>query len=328
MAKKQIKKKFNIKLKKLVGKPKQKIQKPRVLKSLKDEPDRNLENPKLNFLRDVSVIVVGKNTGPVIDLLFNKTNVNEFLIAERLELTINQARNILYKLSDKGLVSFIRKKDKKKGWYTYFWTLNDEKALLLLKDITKKEIDQFEHQLKSRQVKQFYFCKTCSYELTEEKAMVHNFTCPECGEVYELKDNKNAINELNSQLNKLKRRLHGINNEVRIIDEYRAKMKEKEIRKIQREKEKKKKDKQQQRAKLKKAEKNKLLKNSKKPKESKKKAKTKLKSKKKLSKKDKKLKKSKKSKKKLLKKKTKKSLLARPGVAKLKSKKPKKIKKR
>ena len=50
----------------------------------------------------------------IVDLLYGKANVNEFLIAKKLNVTINQARNILYKLGDEGLVSFIRKKDKKK----------------------------------------------------------------------------------------------------------------------------------------------------------------------------------------------------------------------
>src|SRR3989344_2201535 len=66
----------------------------------------------------------------LVEILFKKKNVNEFNIAKKLQLTINQTRNILYKLGDDGLVSFIRKKDNKKGgWYTYFWTLETEKGL-------------------------------------------------------------------------------------------------------------------------------------------------------------------------------------------------------
>ena len=52
------------------------------------------------FLRDVVTIAVAKYAEPIADLLNNKKHVNEFLIAKKLDLTINQTRNILYKLSD------------------------------------------------------------------------------------------------------------------------------------------------------------------------------------------------------------------------------------
>jgi len=66
------------------------------------------------FLKEVVVITVGKQAEPIADLLNAKKHVNEFIIAKKLGLTINQTRNILYKISNSGLVSFIRKKDKKK----------------------------------------------------------------------------------------------------------------------------------------------------------------------------------------------------------------------
>src|SRR3989344_3881544 len=174
---------------------------------------------KIEFLRDIAAMVAGKNAGQIVDLLSDKKNVNEFIIAKKLGLTINQARNILYKLSDEGLVSFIRKKDRKKGWYTYFWTFNTDKALILLQKHISKEIEQLEYQLKSREQKRFYICKTCNTEVTEETALLHNFICPECGEVYELNDNKKAISEIHSTMNKLKRQLEEINKEVGIVEE-------------------------------------------------------------------------------------------------------------
>src|SRR3989339_1789065 len=100
------------------------------------------------FLREVVVIAVGKQAEGIVDLLNSKKYVNEFILAKKLNLTINQTRNILYKLSDDGLVSSTRKKDKKKGWYTYFWTFNIDRALLLLQKGLRNEIEQLEHQLK------------------------------------------------------------------------------------------------------------------------------------------------------------------------------------
>src|SRR3990172_1545143 len=104
----------------------------------------------------------------IVDLLDEQKYINEFVIAKKLGLTINQVRNILYKISDYGLVSSIRKKDKKKGWYTYFWKIEILKALEFLRENLIKKIDNIEHQVKSREMKRFYACPRCHLELTEE----------------------------------------------------------------------------------------------------------------------------------------------------------------
>lgn len=57
------------------------------------------------FLKEVVVIVVGRPVEEIVDLLDSKKHVNEFIIAKKMDITINQTRNILYKLSDSGLVS-------------------------------------------------------------------------------------------------------------------------------------------------------------------------------------------------------------------------------
>ena len=62
------------------------------------------------FLKEIIVSIAGKQAETIIDLLDGKKYINEFIIAKKLNLTINQTRNILYKISDHGLVSFIRKK--------------------------------------------------------------------------------------------------------------------------------------------------------------------------------------------------------------------------
>ena len=73
---------------------------------------------QVKFLKSIVEHLINKQSVLIVDLLVNKKDVNEFLIAKKLELTINQTRNILYRLSDYGLVSFIRKKDKHIGQKT------------------------------------------------------------------------------------------------------------------------------------------------------------------------------------------------------------------
>ena len=191
---------------------------------------------QIKLLRDVIGKISGKNSIELADILSNKKNVNEFLIAKKLKLTINQTRRILYRLSDFGLVSFIRKKDKRKGWYTYFWTLNIGRALKILHKELNEEINQLEHQLKSRQVKRFYVCKTCGNEVNEETALLNDFMCKECGMVYELNESKKVINELNSRIAFLKKEKEDTEREIKIIEEKEEKAKKRREKKVANEK--------------------------------------------------------------------------------------------
>lgn len=140
------------------------------------------------LLKQVVGSIAGASSGGLVDLLYGKKNVNEFLIAKKLNLTINQTRNILYKLADEGLVSFIRKKDSKKGgWYTYFWTLNSGKSLIKFKETLTHEIDKLQQQLSLKRDGRFFVCENCALEFDEENALAHNYSCPECGEVLDRK---------------------------------------------------------------------------------------------------------------------------------------------
>ena len=174
---------------------------------------------QIKLLKEVIGEITGKPASEIVDLLFGKKDVNEFLIAKKLKLTINQTRNILYKLSDNGIVSFTRKKDKRKGWYIYFWTLDILKSLELLENKLLKEIKHQGEQLKSRKTKRFYFCKTCNVEVGEETALLNNFTCLECGQIYSLAENDKIIKEIENKINKLRTQLNIINEEKRKLAE-------------------------------------------------------------------------------------------------------------
>ncbi len=183
------------------------------------------------FLGEVLVIIAGKQAEELSNLLNDKKYINEFSIAKKMDLTINQTRNLLYKISDFGLVSFIRKKDKKKGWYTYFWKIETLKCLEFLKNILLKKIGQFTHQIKSRETKRFYICERCNIEFNEENALLHNFTCNECGDIFVTKDNTKLLRELNKRLDKLKRELELVNEEIDIENKKIEKRKLKELKK-------------------------------------------------------------------------------------------------
>jgi len=167
-----------------------------------------------NLLKEVISLIAGKPAEEIVGILDTQKYINEFVIAKKLNLTINQARNILYKISDYGLVSSIRKKDKRKGWYTYFWKIEILKALEFLRENLLKKIDNAEHQIKSRETKRFYVCERCHIELSEENALISNFTCNECGAILSLKDNAKLVRDLRRNREKLERDLKIVDEEI------------------------------------------------------------------------------------------------------------------
>jgi len=198
---------------------------------------------QVKLLHDLVDEMAGMGAGNIVEILFNKKDVNEFLIAKKMNLTINQVRNILYKLSADGLVGFIRKKDKRKGWYIYYWTLETEKCLVRLEQSLLKKIDELKLLLHSRETRRFYKCKSCGIEVGEEKALEHGFTCEECAEVYELSDNSSSIRDVKAKITRTERDLKTIQDEISNIREKQNKKKIRTEKKDKKAKEKLKKNK-------------------------------------------------------------------------------------
>ena len=210
------------------------------------------------FLKEAVSMVVGKASEDIADLLNSKKHVNEFLISKKMEITINQTRNLLYKLSEKGIVSSIRKKDKRKGWYTYFWKIEIAKTLAFIKNSTEKRKQKILEQLNNRKTKQYYICERCNIEFDEAKALLMDFTCNECGGIFTLEDNTKLIKDLSRNLEKYDLKISEINVEVEKEAERLGKIREKEEAKKALEKAQKRAAKKKERDRLAKKEKKKL----------------------------------------------------------------------
>ncbi|MFZ1970597.1 MAG: hypothetical protein WAU65_00225 [Candidatus Nanoarchaeia archaeon] len=166
------------------------------------------------LIKEVFAEVAGKSSELLVDFLDDKKYMNEFLIAKKLDLPINQGRNVLYKLSEHGLVSSTRKKDKKKGWYTYSWKIEELRCLEFLRNLLLKKIEQIKNQIKNRETREFYVCENCHVEFNEENALIHDFTCPECGRILERKDNTKLLREFHKNLENFESVLKNIEEEI------------------------------------------------------------------------------------------------------------------
>jgi len=163
-----------------------------------------------SFSKTVARRIAGKPGEDVIELLFDKDNFNEFKIAEKLKKNINEVRNILYKLSSFNVISSTRKKDKRKGWYTYFWTFDRVKALGVLLKLKEQEYFNLDHILKSRITKNFYYCESDGIEMSEETALNHNFSCPECSQLLTPVNEEKKVKEITQKVDLAKKEIEEI----------------------------------------------------------------------------------------------------------------------
>jgi len=192
----------------------------------------------IDLLKNIVAEIAGEHAVGVVELLYNRKNVNEFLIAKRLDLTINQTRNILYKLADQGLVSFIRKKDTRKGgWYTYFWTLDVGKSLSKFKERLSHALKHLGSQLESRKTKRYFYCPNCDLEFSEENALANEYSCPECGELLELKKTAAEIESIKGEMSKFKAILSQLEEELEIVGKKADRARERRFREEKRKKE-------------------------------------------------------------------------------------------
>ncbi len=151
--------------------------------------------------------VAGEDVIPLVQALKNKKNVSEFKLAESIKEEVNRTRNMLYRLYDANLVSFVRKKDKKKGWYIYYWTFDSKKIKYLLANLKKKRLTKLKDRLDREMESKFYSCPTQCIRLDFDQAMNFEFKCPECGELVEQEDNSEEVKKLEKDIKGLETEL-------------------------------------------------------------------------------------------------------------------------
>jgi len=144
-------------------------------------------------LDELVTTTVGEDVLPLIHILRTKNNISEFKLAEMLNVTVNQMRNMLYRLNEQNLVNFIRKKDKKKGWYIYYWSLNKKSVESSMLKVKQKQLEDLKTRLAKEQEGMFYVCPNGCMRLSMETAMEHEFRCQECGTLMKEQDNQRTI---------------------------------------------------------------------------------------------------------------------------------------
>ena len=151
-------------------------------------------------LKELVREIAGKDVVPLVELLKDKVNISEFVLADKLKITVNQVRNMLYRLYSYNLVTFTRKKDKKKGWYIYYWTFDNYKAREEILNLKKRKIENLKRLLERERDGNFFICPDKCMRMKSEDAMEHGFKCTECGKVLEAEDNVKKIERIEKEI--------------------------------------------------------------------------------------------------------------------------------
>ncbi len=172
---------------------------------LKTEQKEENKGASLEEIKEVAVELIGEKVIPILEFLKGKKKISEFIIAEELELEIKEVRHLLYKLYEHNIVSFVREKDKIKGWYICYWELNEKEIPFLKEKLRKKEIEKLKKRIEKEKDGLFYMCNNACSRMDMDKALEFNFKCPECGSIMNEQDNSRTIEFLQERIEELEK---------------------------------------------------------------------------------------------------------------------------
>lgn len=173
----------------------------------------------LEEIEEVIKKTIGDDTIPVVRVLYGKENVSEFKLAEKLNISINNVRNLLYRLDEHNLVISTRKKDKQKGWYVYFWTLDDNRVTEFMLGSKNKRLKELREKFEKERDICFFYCPNKCLRTTFENAMESQFKCIECNSILVQEDTQKRCEAILNEMSKLER-------EIKQIEEQRVKPEE------------------------------------------------------------------------------------------------------
>ncbi|MBW3012691.1 hypothetical protein KY340_00645 [Candidatus Woesearchaeota archaeon] len=153
-----------------------------------------------SLIENVISETAGPDVVPLVMKLKNKKNFSEFKLAEALKMEVNHTRNMLYRLLKHNLVSFIRRKDKRKGWYIYYWTFRLKQIKYVVTQLKKERLERLQERLKREQENYFFTCKNKCMRIGFENAVEFQYKCPECGELLIQEDNAEKIKEIQKDI--------------------------------------------------------------------------------------------------------------------------------
>ncbi|MBT5424525.1 hypothetical protein HOK76_08575 [archaeon] len=154
------------------------------------------------FLEETASNAVGSDTVDIVLYLKGKENISEFVIAQDLKVDIHFVRNALYRLNNENMATYIRKKDRIKGWYISYWTLNTKQFIAVSEKMQVERLANLKTKLEKEQEYRdgLYICPNLCTRMNFEHAMEQEYKCSECGRILNPQDNSRTIANLKTMI--------------------------------------------------------------------------------------------------------------------------------
>lgn len=138
----------------------------------------------------IAAILGGDEYLKVAISLLKSEDATDEEIASSTGLRINMVRKVLYDLFGKSLITGIKVKDERKGWFVYRWRTRREEVEQFIEKQKKKIVERLQQRLEYENASEFYHCGNDDcLRVTFEDALDGMFKCPSCGSILNFKNN-------------------------------------------------------------------------------------------------------------------------------------------
>ncbi|NOJ26845.1 MAG: transcription factor [Nitrososphaera sp.] len=146
----------------------------------------------------------GEEYVKVARALLNTEDVTDEEIASATGLKINIVRKVLYDMFGKALISGIRVKDEKKGWFVYRWRAKQDHVDNFIENQKKKILDRLHKRLEHEYSTEFYHCSNQDCPRVRfEDAVEMFFKCPKCKGPLNIVDNSKVKEALRYKIDQI-----------------------------------------------------------------------------------------------------------------------------
>lgn len=150
----------------------------------------------------------GQEALSVVQALSDAGTTTDDIIAVNANVKLNAARRVLYKLYNHALVTVVRSRDEKTGWFIYHWKLQPDQLDAFVRSRKKKALEKMRSRLEYEKGHSFFMCKGClTVRVTFEEAMESAFRCSSCNGQLISEDNSRTVQVLEDLSRKLESEL-------------------------------------------------------------------------------------------------------------------------
>ena len=139
----------------------------------------------------ISAMIGGDEYLKVSRSLLKSEDATDEEIASSTGLRINMVRKVLYDLFGKGLITGVRVKDERKGWFVYRWRSRHDEVENFIDVQKKKVLERLQQRYDYENGSDVYHCRNgdCP-RATFEESLDLDFKCSSCGRTMDIKKNE------------------------------------------------------------------------------------------------------------------------------------------